>query len=128
MLNTLEQIQEQNRRELEAWRDKQPNRYAFISTPGHGYLKVKRAELKRLGIEDKITAFSFISPKGQTVYLEEDVDLGTFLDALGAERGVKREASGMWDEKTLGIKIDYTHEEDGDRRIDRMTRYSPPTA
>lgn len=46
---------------------------------GHGWLAVKRSELKKLGILQKITSFSY--QRGKTVYLEEDCDAGTFMKA-----------------------------------------------
>jgi len=57
----------------------------FYSDPGHGWGAVKRKVLIELGILDKITGFSY--QKGQTVYLEEDLDLSTFTTAL-ALKGV----------------------------------------
>ncbi len=54
-------------------------KYVFHSDAGHGWCAVKRAELKRLGILDKISHYSY--QKGQTVYLEEDCDFTTFADA-----------------------------------------------
>jgi len=53
--------------------------YVFHTDPGHGWLAVKRTELIRLGILDKITPFSYQS--GGTVYLEEDCDAATFIEA-----------------------------------------------
>jgi len=53
--------------------------YVFHSDPGHAWLAVKRKELMRLGILDKITNFSY--QKGGTIYLEEDYDAGIFLKA-----------------------------------------------
>ena len=46
---------------------------------GHGWLEVERSELKRLGIETKISSYSF--QRGDKVYLEEDCDATIFLDA-----------------------------------------------
>lgn len=53
--------------------------YRFYSDAGHGWLAVRLAELKRLGIADKITPFSY--QKGLTVYLEEDCDAPAFFNA-----------------------------------------------
>lgn len=58
------------------------NNYLFITDPGHGWLAVPISDLKKLGIENKITAFSY--RKGETAFLEEDVDAGTFLKAAQA--------------------------------------------
>jgi len=54
----------------------------FHSDVAHGWLAVKRGEVEKLGIVDKISAFSY--QKGKTVYLEEDNDLSTFKTALEA--------------------------------------------
>jgi hypothetical protein len=51
--------------------------------PGHGWLEVKYSELKDLGIEDKISSYSYI--KGDAVYLEEDCDAAVYLDAMKAK-------------------------------------------
>jgi len=53
--------------------------YIFHADPGHAWLAVKRAELIRLNILDKISSFSY--EKGKTIYLEEDCDAGIFLKA-----------------------------------------------
>jgi len=56
--------------------------YRYIIDPGHGWLEVPQPEIAALNIEDKISAFSYISEDGQTVYLEEDCDLSIFLIAM----------------------------------------------
>ena len=53
------------------------------SDPGHGWLAVKRKLLTDLGIADKITSYSY--QRGATVYLEEDCDATTFIEAYGRE-------------------------------------------
>lgn len=55
----------------------------FHSDPGHGWLEVKYRELKDLGIEDKISSYSYI--KGDAVYLEEDCDASVYLNAMKAK-------------------------------------------
>lgn len=57
--------------------------YVFHTDAGHGWLAVKRSELARLGILDKITPYSY--QRGNTVYLEEDCDAGTFCQAKEAK-------------------------------------------
>lgn len=52
-----------------------------IEDPGHGWLKVPTGYLDLLGIADKITGYSYISPCRQFAYLEEDVDFATFMNA-----------------------------------------------
>ena len=71
----------------------------FYADPGHGWVAVKRKMLHDLGIADKISEYSY--QKGLTVYLEEDMDLGTLLTALG--------------EKVIGVKFKEKH----------TNRYSP---
>jgi hypothetical protein len=61
-------------------------RYYFHSDAGHGWLAVKRTELVRLNLSNKISSFSY--ERGGTVYLEEDCDASCFLKAkkdLGEE-------------------------------------------
>lgn len=58
---------------------------AFFSDPGHGWARVPRAKLVKLGIADKISSFSY--QKGVNVYLEEDCDLSVYIEALKA-RGI----------------------------------------
>ena len=50
---------------------------------GHGWLQVKKADLEDLGIIDKISPLS--RTDGDWVYLEEDMDAKTYLDALGTD-------------------------------------------
>ena len=52
----------------------------YHTDPGHGWLEVDRNHLVELGINDKITSYSY--QKGNKVYLEEDMDMGTYLKAL----------------------------------------------
>lgn len=53
------------------------------SDAGHGWLAVKLADLKMLGIESDISDFSYI--KGKTAYLEEDKDATTYINAMKAK-------------------------------------------
>jgi hypothetical protein len=57
---------------------------AFYADAGHGWLKVKKAELVALGIADKITVYSYQFK--EWAYLEEDADLSAFVDAIGREK------------------------------------------
>ena len=57
----------------------------FYTDPGHGWVAVKRRMLHDLGIAYNISYYSY--EKGATVYLEEDKDFATLLDALG-KRGI----------------------------------------
>lgn len=51
--------------------------------PGHGWIAVPKAELKTLGIEEKISSCSYMN--GSTAYLEEDLDAGIYLNAREAQ-------------------------------------------
>ena len=54
-------------------------KYRFISDIGHGWLEVPIKELLDMGIENKITNFSYM--KGDYAFLEEDCDATTFAKA-----------------------------------------------
>jgi hypothetical protein len=56
--------------------------YVFHTAPGHGWLAVKRSELVRLGILDKVSQYSY--QRGGTVYLEEDCDATLFVETKKA--------------------------------------------
>ena len=56
--------------------------FTAYTDSGHGWARVPRKLLVELGIADKITPFSF--QRGEFVYLEEDCDLSTFVDAYRA--------------------------------------------
>ena len=53
------------------------SKYTFIADGGHGWLSVPLEEIKKLGITDQISAYSYMTHK--RVYLEEDCDAGIFL-------------------------------------------------
>jgi hypothetical protein len=53
---------------------------------GHGWAKVRLDELANLGINKKISSFSYT--RGAYAYLEEDCDLGIYDKAL-REQGIK---------------------------------------
>lgn len=61
--------------------------YLFHSDAGHGWLQVEREEIKELGLEQNITAYSF--QRGRDVYLEEDYDLAQFFHAYMNKFGYK---------------------------------------
>ena len=54
--------------------------FRFVSDPGHGYLRVKLEDLVKYGVDKKISGFSFKSDR--FAFLEEDLDMSTFLNAL----------------------------------------------
>lgn len=51
--------------------------YIKFNDPAHGWLRVTRLELYRLGILDKVSSYSY--ERNGWVYLEEDGDLNTFI-------------------------------------------------
>ena len=53
--------------------------YRYISDPGHGWLAVPVIEVSALNIE--ITAFSYVDRRNEFAYLEEDLDMSTFVNA-----------------------------------------------
>lgn len=53
---------------------------SFHSDSGHGWLAVPKKEIVELGLAEKISGFSYV--KGGTVYLEEDRDMGLYIDAM----------------------------------------------
>jgi len=60
-------------------------KFEFFSDNGHGWLKVPKALIAKLGIADKITHYSY--ERSAYVYLEEDCDFETFAIAYApAER------------------------------------------
>lgn len=59
-------------------------RIQLYSDPGHGWFKVERALLIKLGIFNDITGFSY--QRNDNVYLEEDCDAGRLFQALDAAK------------------------------------------
>lgn len=58
----------------------------FYFDSGHGWLEVTYEELIDLGITKRITNWSYRD--GEKVYLEEDIDVGTYIDAVKEQRGL----------------------------------------
>jgi hypothetical protein len=54
-------------------------RYYKYNDAGHGWLRVHIKDIVKCGIENMITAWSYIN--GKYVYLEEDCDMSFFLQA-----------------------------------------------
>ncbi len=57
-------------------------KFKFYSDASHGWLAVPRSLLMELGIAQKISAYSYQSKSGKTVYLEEDCDATLFLKEI----------------------------------------------
>ena len=54
-------------------------KYIFYSDVGHGWIKVSIKELVQLGIQNKISGYSYM--RNNSAYLEEDCDLSIFFKA-----------------------------------------------
>jgi len=54
--------------------------FNVYSDPGHGWIKVSKCTLNKLGIYNKITSSSYT--RGEFVYLEEDCDGKLFINTL----------------------------------------------
>jgi len=55
-------------------------KFDFYSDPAHGWVKVKLSTLKELGLENKISSYSYV--KDGYAYLEEDSDASKFVAAM----------------------------------------------
>lgn len=53
---------------------------SVFADPGHAWARFSKRRLARLGIADKISAYSY--QNGESAFLEEDCDLSTLLTAL----------------------------------------------
>lgn len=75
----------------------------FYADPAHGWLKVRVHHLKVLGIFGAITGFSYRS--GDDVYLEEDLDAETYINALFGKHGLRtkdqQNAFGEWRDQII---------------------------
>lgn len=79
--------------------------------PGHGWLKVPRSLLKKLGIKSQITSFSYM--KGDDIFLEEDRDMSLFIDSM-------KEAGN-----TVEIKVFTMNKQSKIREYDSYVDYTP---
>jgi hypothetical protein len=58
----------------------------FYQDPGHGWVKIHLDKLLWLGINNKISRYSYV--RGNHAYLEEDCDLGLLFKTCDA-KGIK---------------------------------------
>ena len=63
-------------------------KYMFISDPGHGWLAVPATTIRKLGLAQDISPYSYVSDTGKTVYCEEDGDAGLVIKAL-KDKGIE---------------------------------------
>ena len=66
--------------------------FPFFSDPGHGWIRVKKTLLKELGVDNRITRYSY--QKGEYAYLEEDCDASIFCSAWEKVNGQKIKFEG----------------------------------
>lgn len=86
----------------------------FYTDPGHAWLEVDRLELFRLGIESKISGYSYQNK--DKVYLEEDCDCAIFFEALfGSSEWYKDQANK---EKIHAIPTKHTNNDSKVRRYE----------
>lgn len=60
--------------------------YTWHNDPGHAWLEVPLKDVREAGVLSQISRYSY--KRGDMLFLEEDVDAFTFLNALSAQ-GVK---------------------------------------
>jgi hypothetical protein len=82
--------------------------FNFYTDPSHGWLKVKRSLVEKLGLIDSISVYSY--QKGPWVYLEEDCD-ATKFDLAMKERGIK-----------YSVKHNHTNNSSGVRRMESFRK------
>lgn len=75
--------------------------YTFIHDDGHGWLRVERAEVERLGITP--SQCSYVDLAADDVYLEEDCDAAQFMAAKRA-RGEPVEVESIYHRGESGIR------------------------
>jgi hypothetical protein len=110
----------------------------FIEDPGHGWLRVPLADVAALGIQDEITAYSFIDndyafPSAVLrTSLEEDCDYGTFMNACQAQNvlipDMKTEYVSYFDRSQASFTLDRFQERLASAAVDKMSRSNPVTA
>ena len=68
--------------------------YTKVNDPAHGWIGVPESELIGLGIQNKITPYSYRDQS--VVWLEEDCDVATWLHALAKRDGHQNDVQGMY--------------------------------
>ena len=58
----------------------------YVQDPSHGWAIVKRDLLPKIRLDEKDFCYSYISPKGNFVALEEDVEMSKLLKALDSQQ------------------------------------------
>ena len=88
----------------------------YYSDPGHGWVKVPKKIIKELGIEDKISSYSYM--KDDFVYLEEDGDLTLFcktMEKMGKTVEFKESTSNKYSRiRKYHSYVNYTDQENNE--------------
>lgn len=92
----------------------------FYSDPGHGWAKVSKKELVKLGIANEISSFSY--ENGDFAFLEEDSDLEKYIMALRA-RNIVYKFKETWTNRQSRIRNYYHYSKPRVEiaRVDRIT-------
>jgi hypothetical protein len=69
--------------------------------PGHGWVKVKLSYIKKLGIQDEISSYSYL--RGEYAYLEEDCDASVLIAAL-KKNGIEAKFRSHHSDKSSKIR------------------------
>lgn len=72
-------------------------KFTYYTDPGHGWIKVPRHILIELGIQDRISRYSY--QLNYDVYLEEDCDAPLLINAL-KEKNIDYQIQEVYEEKT----------------------------
>lgn len=81
--------------------------YQVYNDPSHGWIKVPKADLRKLGIADKVSQYSY--QRGEFAYLEEDADATLFVEALYAA-GLQLKLKNNYSDKSSKIRSYDTYE------------------
>lgn len=85
---------------------------------GHSWLEVSESNLKSLGIDNKISSFSY--KKGDKVYLEEDCDAPLFFESYFKDKEWYKKQSIISQFKSIPETV-YK----GDAPVRNYSRYNP---
>lgn len=76
--------------------------YTHYTDGGHGWIAVGLNELAELGIENKVSRYSY--RQGRLAYLEEDCDASLWFEAYQKKHGCKPELVGVFHGRNSPIR------------------------
>ena len=85
--------------------------FQVYTDPQHGWIKVPRKLLTKLGIADKISSCSYM--RGNYVYLEEDSDADKFFKAYKEHTGHEPEQRLHWTNRSSKIRNYFSYSPTG---------------